>query len=125
MLPEASQRRLDRRDGPLCETISSPLPRLCKLLRLSQLNRHQLAYAFLRHRHSEQAVHAGHGDRVVGDGDKAGVGALAHGLEQVAEALNVIIVERSVDFVQHTDRRRVGEEHGEDERKSGQRLLAA
>jgi hypothetical protein len=36
-----------------------------------------------------------------------------------------VIVQRRVDFVQHADRRRVGEEHREDQRQRGQRLLAA
>ena len=99
--------------------------RLGELLRLRQLDRHELAHAALGHGDAEQAVHARHGDGIVGDGDEAGVGALAHGLEQVAEALDIIVVERRVDLVEHADRRRVGEEHGEDERKRGQRLLAA
>ena len=79
----------------------------------------------LGHRDAEQAVHARHGDRVVGDGDEAGVGALAHRLEQIAKTLDIIVIERRVDLVEHTDRRRVGEKHSEDERKRGQRLLAA
>ena len=99
--------------------------RLGKLLRLGQLNRHELAHSPLRHGDAEQAVHARHRDGIVGDGDEAGVGALAHVLEQIAEALDIVIIERRVDLVKHADRRRVGEEHGEDERKRGQRLLAA
>ena len=61
----------------------------------------------------------------MGDGDEAGVGALAHFVEQIAEALDVIVVERRVDLVEDADRRGVGQEHGEDERKRRQRLLAA
>ena len=49
----------------------------------------------------------------------------AHLVEQVAEALDVVVVERRVDLVQHADRRRIGEEHREDQRERGQRLLAA
>ena len=48
-----------------------------------------------------------------------------HLVEQVAEALDVVIVERGVHFVQHADRRRIGQEHREDQRQRGQRLLAA
>ena len=48
-----------------------------------------------------------------------------HLVEQVAEALDVVVVERRVDLVEHADRRRVGEEHGEDQRQRGERLLAA
>jgi len=36
-----------------------------------------------------------------------------------------VIVERRVDLVQHANRRRVGEEHGEDEPQRGERLLSA
>ena len=46
-------------------------------------------------------------------------------VEQVAEALDIGVVERRVDLVEHADRRRVGEEHREDQRHRGQRLLAA
>jgi hypothetical protein len=72
-----------------------------------------------------------------GAGDRRGViglwvmirkrvsGALQHGGEQVAEALDIIVVERRVDLVEDADRRRVGEEHGEDQRQRRQRLLAA
>ena len=49
----------------------------------------------------------------------------AHLVEQVAEALDVVIVERRVHLVEHADRRRIGEEHREDQRQRGQRLLAA
>ena len=50
---------------------------------------------------------------------------LRHLVEHVAEALHVVIVERRVHFVQHADRRRIGQEHREDQRQRGQRLLAA
>jgi hypothetical protein len=36
-----------------------------------------------------------------------------------------VIVERGIHLVQHADRRRVGQEHREDQRQRGQRLLAA
>ena len=72
-----------------------------------------------------QPVHPRHGDRIVGDDDEARVGRARHLVEQVAEALDIVIVERRVDFVQHADRRRIGEEHREDQRQRGQRLLAA
>ena len=48
-----------------------------------------------------------------------------HLVEQVAEAVDVVIVERRVHFVQHADRRRIGQEHRKDQRQRGQRLLAA
>ena len=100
-------------------------PRLQQPLRLRQLHRHDLAHAAFGHRHPEQPVHADHGQRVVGDGDEAGVGAFAHFFEEVAEALDIVVVERGVDLVEDADRRGVGEEDGEDQRERGQRLLAA
>ena len=50
---------------------------------------------------------------------------LRHLFQQVAEAHDIGVVERRVDLVEHADRRRVGEEHGEDQRQRRQRLLAA
>ena len=46
-------------------------------------------------------------------------------MQQVAEALDIVVVERRVDLVQHADRRRVGEEHRDDQGERGERLLAA
>ena len=48
-----------------------------------------------------------------------------HGIEQVAEAFDVSVVERGIDLVEHADRRGIGEEQAEDERHRGQRLLPA
>ena len=62
---------------------------------------------------------------IVGDDDEAGIGRARHLVEQVAEALDIVIVERRIDLVEHADRRRIGEEHGEDQRQSRERLLAA
>ena len=55
---------------------------------------------------------------------RVSVGA-RHLVEQVAEALDIGVVERRVHLVEHADRRRIGQEHGEDQRHRGQRLLAA
>src|ERR1700730_4855623 len=57
--------------------------------------------------------------------DETRLGRARHLVEQVAKALDVVIIKRSVDLIEHADRRRVGEEHGEDERKRGERLPAA
>ena len=46
-------------------------------------------------------------------------------VQQIAEALDIGVVERRVDFVEHADRRRIGQEHREDQRHRRQRLLAA
>ena len=70
-------------------------------------------------------MHPRHGDRVVGNDQVARVGLAAHPVEQVAEAVNVRIVERRVDLVEDADRRGVRQEQREDQRHCGQRLLAA
>src|SRR5438067_8885217 len=43
----------------------------------------------------------------LGDDDEARRGGVRHLVEQVAEALDVVVVERRVDLVEHADRRRV------------------
>ena len=48
-----------------------------------------------------------------------------HAVEQVAEALDIGVVQRRIDFVEHADRRRIGQEQSEDQGDGGQRLLAA
>ena len=57
--------------------------------------------------------------------DKHQLGALGESLERLAVAMNVGVVERRVDLVQETERRRVELENGEDERHRRQGLLAA
>ena len=52
-------------------------------------------------------------------------GEALHFFEHAAEAIDVGVVERRIDFVQHAERRGIGEEHREDERGGGQRLFAA
>ena len=61
----------------------------------------------------------------MGDDQEARLRGLGDLLDQAAEAVDIGVVQRRVDLVQHADRRRVGEEDGEDQRQSGQRLLAA
>ena len=94
-------------------------------LGLCERNRHELADAALGHGDAEEAVHAGHAHGVVGDDDKAGFGARAHLIQQPAEAVDVRVIKRGVDLVEHADRGGAGEEDGEDERGGRQRLLDA
>jgi hypothetical protein len=54
---------------------------------------------------TEEPVHAGNGDRVAGHGDEARVGAIALFVQEIAEALDVIIVERRGGLVEYADRR--------------------
>src|ERR1700736_4006866 len=87
----------------------APSSRLAYPHRAFEVDRDELRYAAFGHGDAEQAVHARHGDRVVGDDDEARVGELGHLVEQVAEAFDVVVVERCVDLVEHADGRRVGE----------------
>ncbi len=60
-----------------CREAQRPaLPHLNHPLRLRKLHRRDLADPPFRHRHAEQPVHAGHGDRVVG-GPAAALGSSA------------------------------------------------
>ena len=52
---------------------------------------------------------------VVGDDQEARVGFVRHLIDSVAEAVDVGVVERRVDFVEHADRRGIGQEHREDQ----------
>jgi hypothetical protein len=47
-------------------------------LGLAQIDRNQLRHAALGHGHAKQTVHARHGHRIMGDGDKARFGSQPH-----------------------------------------------
>ena len=59
------------------------------------------------------------GDRIVGDDDEALLGGGGHFVHQIAETLDIVTVERRIDFVEHADRRRISQEHGKDQRHAG------
>ena len=61
----------------------------------------------------------------MGDDQVAGLGFEHHRVEQVAEAFDVGIVQRRIDFVEHADWGGVGQEQREDQRDRGERLFAA
>ncbi len=61
----------------------------------------------------------------MGDDDEARRGQALHLFQHAAEAIDVGVVERRIDFVQHAERRGVGEEDREDERGRRERLFAA
>ena len=92
---------------------------------LAQVYRHQLRNPPLGHGHAEQPIGARHGHRIVGDDDEAGLGAAAHFVQQVAETVDVGVVQRGVDLVQHAHGGRIGEEDGEDQGRGGQSLFEA
>src|SRR5579872_5183727 len=84
--------------------------------RLVERHRNQLRYAALGHGDAEQTVHPRHRNRVMRDDDEARFGGRSHFMQQVAEALDIMVVERRIDLVQHADRRGVGEEHRKNQR---------
>ena len=70
-------------------------------------------------------MHPAHRHRIVRDDQVARVCLSAHPIEQVAEAVDVCVVERRVDLVEHADGRGIGQEESEDESYRGERLFAA
>ncbi len=88
-----------------------------------KINGKQPRDAFLGHCYAIQAIHASHGQPVMGDDEKprALPGQI---LEQTAEAVDVRVIEGSIDLVQHADRRRPRQENGKAQCDGGERLLA-
>jgi hypothetical protein len=70
-------------------------------------------------------MHPAHRHGIVGDDQIARVGFARHRLQQVAEPLDIGVVQRRIHLVQHADRRGVGEKQREDQRHGGQRLFPA
>src|SRR5690606_18134000 len=96
-----------------------------QFLSAAEVDRDKAADAPFDHRNPEQAVHSRHRHRIVGDDQIAGVGLAAHSVEEVAETLDIRIVEWRIHLVEDTDRRGVGKEKAEDQCHRGQRLFAA
>ncbi len=94
-------------------------------VRVGERHGYQTADAAFGHCDAEKPIHAGHGQRMVRDDEVAGFGNPAHLVEQTAEAVNIGVIKRRIDLIEHTDRRRVDQENGEDQRDGGERLLAA
>ncbi|MNL89893.1 hypothetical protein D3C87_2205130 [compost metagenome] len=61
----------------------------------------------------------------MGDQDEARLGVPRHLHEQVAEALDIGVVQRRVDLVEHADRRGIGQEHRKDQAHGRQCLFPA
>src|SRR3546814_3163782 len=66
-----------------------------QFLGAAEVDRDEAADAAFDHRDAEQAVHPCHGHRIVGDDQVARVGFARHAVEEVAETLDVRVVERS------------------------------
>src|SRR5262249_45952831 len=61
---------------------------------LVEIYRDELGYTALGHGHAIEAVHAGHGQRMVRDDEEARIGHARHLVHEIAEALHIRIVER-------------------------------
>src|SRR6202050_2439010 len=94
----------DRRQVVVSFGAAVPLAGLAQLHRAFQIHRHELRDPALGHGDAVEAIHARHGDWVVGDDDEAGFSRARHLVEQVAEAFDVVIIERRVDLVGYVDR---------------------
>src|SRR5215470_14873608 len=80
--------------------------RFAQLHRAGEIDRDELRHPALSHGDAVEPVHARHGDRVMRDDDKARIGRARHLVEQIAEALYIVVVERGIDLVEYADRRR-------------------
>src|SRR5579863_8290103 len=90
----------------------APLRRLAELLGFLQIDRDKLRHALLGHGDAEEAVNARHGEAMMRDDEEARLCGLADLFDEAAKAVDVGVVQRRVDLVQHADRRGVGEEDG-------------
>ena len=90
-----------------------------KTLRDLKTDRDELRDATLGHGPPEQPIHARHGDLVVVYNDVAVVSEFRHLVEQIAEPINVMIIERGVDLVEHANGGGVREEYGKDQGERG------
>ena len=99
------------------------LSRLADFHGFLQIDRDQLRDAAFRHGDPVEPVHPGHGHTVVGDHQKAGAFRFGHLFEHRAESVDVGVIQRGVDLVQHADRCRIRQKHCEQQRQCRQRLL--
>src|SRR4051812_18712610 len=85
--------------------------------------RDDLRDAVAGHRDAVERVGGLHRALLVRDDDE--LGAVAERPQHLEEAVDVEVVERGLDLVEDVERARAGEEHREQERQRGHRLLAA
>src|ERR1700686_289158 len=90
---------------------------------LVQLNRYELGYPWLFHRHAVQAIGDLHGFAVVRDENELGVSL--HTAQHLHEPADIRIVERRVDLIEQTERTWLVLKQPEHERDCRERLLAA
>ena len=82
-----------------------------------------LGDALLLHGDAVEDIGGFHRAAAVGDDDELGL--VAEGMEVAGEALDVAVVQRGVDLVEHAERRGPDLEDGEIERDGDEGLLAA
>src|SRR5260221_10071720 len=74
-----------------------------------QVDRDELRDAALGHGDAEETVHPRHRRAVMGDDEEARLRTRGDLLDESAEAVDIGVVERRIDLVEHADRCRVGE----------------
>src|SRR3984893_3615576 len=97
---------------------------VAEALGLFEIYADELAHAAFDHGYPKETVHPRHGDRIMGDSEKARLGLAAHIVEKIAKTFDIGVVERRIHFVENANRRRIGKKDREDQRQRGQRLFA-
>src|SRR6516165_9168741 len=80
--------------GTVLESLRSA--RFAQFHGAGEIDRDELRHPALGHGDAVEPVHARHGDRVMRDDDKARIGRAVHLVEQIAEALDIVVVERGI-----------------------------
>ena len=61
---------------------------------------------------------------MVRDNQEPGLRTARHLIQHITEPRHIGIIQRCINLIQHTDRRRVGQEHSKNQRQCGQGLFA-
>lgn len=61
----------------------------------------------------------------MGNDNKTRIGTACHFIHQVTVALDIMVIKRGVNLIEHTDRGRIGQKNSKYQRQSRQRLLTA
>ena len=82
-----------------------------------QVDGDELTYASFAHGNAKKTVHFCHGQAVVRHYEKTGLEAFVISSKRLQKRSTLASSTSSVDLIQHTYRRRIGQEHGEEERQ--------
>src|SRR3954467_6838491 len=116
--PESPRRRARL---PISKTTVRPLGRCCVTRRKAARN--DLRHTVIGHGYAVQRIRRVHRALLVRDDDE--LRALGVAAQEGEEAVDVEVVERSLDLVEDVERARLGQEDREEEGDRGHRLLTA